>query len=114
MPPATAFLLIDCNFNTIHKTENTILKVSNCSLLLSPDLCLSPVVAAFSLTSETDKQALLEFKNHVISGSSDNLSSWSNLVHFCAWTCVMCGEVHYTVTTLKLNSLRLVGQFHLH
>ncbi|XP_031395213.1 probable LRR receptor-like serine/threonine-protein kinase At3g47570 isoform X2 [Punica granatum] len=66
-------------------------------------------IAAFSLTNETDYQALLAFKGQITSDPSDALSSWNVSIHFCSWTGVTCGKKHQRVTQLRLPSLRLVG-----
>ncbi|KAK2990888.1 hypothetical protein RJ640_006077, partial [Escallonia rubra] len=66
-------------------------------------------VAAAGFTNETDRQALLAFKDLIQEDPLAVLSSWNDSLHFCEWSGVTCGRQHQRVTTLDLASQNLVG-----
>jgi hypothetical protein len=49
---------------------------------------------AFSLSTETDKLALLAMKEKHTNGVPDALPSWNESLHFCEWQGVTCGRRH--------------------
>ena len=66
--------------------------------------CSTPIFG-----NETDKLALLAFKNHLIDVPNGILSSWNDSVHFCEWEGVTCSRRHQRVTVLRLEGQSLGG-----
>ncbi|GAU36649.1 hypothetical protein TSUD_213030 [Trifolium subterraneum] len=62
------------------------------------------VTFALSLSSETDKLALLALKEKLTNGVQDSLPSWNESLHFCEWPGVTCGHRHMRVTVLHLEN----------
>ncbi|GAU36641.1 hypothetical protein TSUD_212940 [Trifolium subterraneum] len=66
---------------------------------------LSTTVAlALSLSSMTDKRALLSLKVKLTNGEPESLPSWNESLHFCEWEGVTCGRRHMRVTILHLEN----------
>ncbi|KAK2973297.1 hypothetical protein RJ640_029747 [Escallonia rubra] len=65
--------------------------------------------AAAGFTNETDRQALLAFKDLIQEDPLAVLSSWNDSLHFCKWKGVTCGRQHQRVTALRLVARNLVG-----
>ncbi|XP_077225712.1 receptor kinase-like protein Xa21 [Tasmannia lanceolata] len=61
------------------------------------------------LGNETDRMALLAFKDGITSDPLGALSSWNHTLHFCEWNGVTCGRRHQRVTVLNLSGQKLVG-----
>ena len=73
-------------------------------------LCLQPVaITATTPTNETDRLALLKFKESVPHDPYSILSSWNDSMHFCNWHGITCGRRHQRVTALDLQSHGLRG-----
>ncbi|XP_057484599.1 putative receptor-like protein kinase At3g47110 [Actinidia eriantha] len=77
-------------------------------------LCLTslrfPSVAALSSGNETDRQALLAFKDSITEDPLGVISSWNSTVHFCEWAGVSCSNQHPgRVTVLNLERKKLAG-----
>ncbi|XP_045829479.1 probable LRR receptor-like serine/threonine-protein kinase At3g47570 isoform X1 [Trifolium pratense] len=71
---------------------------------------LSTTVAlALSLSSVTDKHALLSLKVKLTNGEPDYLPSWNESLHFCEWEGVTCGRRHMRVFVLQLENQNLGG-----
>ncbi|KAK2979734.1 hypothetical protein RJ640_024707 [Escallonia rubra] len=87
-------------------------RVLNLSLILSWLVfamnCRESVAAA-GFMNETDRQALLAFKDLIQEDPLAVLSSWNDSLHFCEWKGVTCGRQHQRVTALDLASQTLVG-----
>ncbi|KAK2989561.1 hypothetical protein RJ640_026826 [Escallonia rubra] len=87
-------------------------RVLNLSLILSWLVfamnCRGSVAAA-GFTNETDRQALLAFKDLIQEDPLAVLSSWNDSLHFCEWNGVTCGRQRKKVTALELVSQNLVG-----
>ncbi|KAK2990893.1 hypothetical protein RJ640_006082 [Escallonia rubra] len=66
-------------------------------------------VGAAGFTNETDRQALLAFKDLIQEDPFAVLSSWNDSLHFCEWKGVTCGHQHQRVTAVELMSQNLVG-----
>ncbi|CAJ2653353.1 unnamed protein product [Trifolium pratense] len=64
---------------------------------------------ALSLSSETDKLALLTLKEKLTNGAPDSLPSWNESQHFCEWQGVTCGRRHMRVVALHLENQTLGG-----
>ncbi|XP_045829502.1 probable LRR receptor-like serine/threonine-protein kinase At3g47570 isoform X2 [Trifolium pratense] len=64
---------------------------------------------ALSLSSETDKLALLALKEKLTNGVPDALPSWNESLHFCEWQGVTCGRRHMRVSALRLTNQTLGG-----
>ncbi|KAK4573700.1 hypothetical protein RGQ29_031586 [Quercus rubra] len=72
-------------------------------------LCLQPTIITTAPTNETDRLALLKFKESVTHDPYKILSSWNNSMHFCNWLGITCGRRHQRVTRLDLPSYELHG-----
>ena len=72
-------------------------------------LCLQPTIITTAPTNETDRLALLKFKESVTHDPYKILSSWNNSMHFCNWLGITCGRRHQRVTRLDLPSYQLHG-----
>ncbi|XP_075648399.1 LRR receptor-like serine/threonine-protein kinase EFR [Castanea sativa] len=72
-------------------------------------LCLQPTITTTAPTNETDRLALLKFKESVTHDPYKILSSWNNSMHFCNWLGITCGRRHQRVTRLELPSYKLHG-----
>ncbi|KAK2979354.1 hypothetical protein RJ640_000448 [Escallonia rubra] len=93
-------------------SSNMFRRVLNLSLILSSLLfamnCRGSVAAA-GFTNETDRQALLAFKDLIQEDPLAVLSSWNDSLHFCEWKGVKCDLQHQRVTALQLVSQNLGG-----
>ena len=70
--------------------------------------CLkSAIVLAFE--NETDRLALLDFKNQITQDPLQIMSSWNDSIHFCNWLGVTCGPSNKRVMVLNLTSKKLCG-----
>ncbi|GLT83945.1 hypothetical protein SLE2022_022080 [Rubroshorea leprosula] len=75
----------------------------------------SPPITALHPTNETDKLALLAFKDRIDEGPLGVLASWNESSHFCNWTGVLCSKRHEgRVTILNLGSQKLDGSISPH
>ncbi|KAL4594315.1 hypothetical protein ACB092_12G011600 [Castanea dentata] len=72
-------------------------------------LCLQPTTAAPAPTNETDRLALLKFKESVSYDPYNILSSWNDSVNFCNWLGITCNVRHQRVTALDLPGYKLRG-----
>ncbi|KAM3683685.1 hypothetical protein ACB094_12G165600 [Castanea mollissima] len=72
-------------------------------------LCLQPTITTTAPTNETDRLALLKFKESVTHDPYKLLSSWNDSMHFCNWLGITCGRRHQRVTRLELKSYKLHG-----
>ncbi|CAI8586301.1 unnamed protein product [Vicia faba] len=59
---------------------------------------------ALSLTSHTDKLALLALKDKLTNGVPDSLPSWNESLSLCEWQGVACGRRHMRVSVLHLEN----------
>ncbi|KAI3411636.1 Protein kinase domain-containing protein, partial [Psidium guajava] len=59
--------------------------------------------------NDTDRLALLAFKNQISHDPFATLSNWNESVHFCRWNGVICGGRHERVVVLDLQSRNLTG-----
>ncbi|KAJ9128554.1 hypothetical protein P3X46_034884 [Hevea brasiliensis] len=57
---------------------------------------------------ETDKLALLKFKQGITSDPHGIFNSWNDSLHFCHWTGITCGRSHQRVTSLVLEGQNLL------
>ncbi|KAK2968943.1 hypothetical protein RJ640_029750 [Escallonia rubra] len=93
-------------------SSNMFRRVLNLSLILSWLVfamnCRGSVAAA-GFTNETDRQALLAFKDLIQEDPLAVLSSWNDSLHFCEWKGVTCDRQHQRVTALRLVAQNLVG-----
>jgi Leucine-rich repeat (LRR) protein len=67
----------------------------------------SATVPAFA--NETERLALLDFKNGITQDPLQIMSSWNDSVHFCNWIGVTCNPSSKTVMVLDLEAKRLSG-----
>uniref|UniRef100_A0A2N9H9J9 Protein kinase domain-containing protein n=1 Tax=Fagus sylvatica TaxID=28930 RepID=A0A2N9H9J9_FAGSY len=79
-------------------------------LLLSISLLhLQTANIAAAPTNETDRLALLKFKDLIGNDPHKILSSWNDSIHFCNWQGVTCSRQHQRVTALDLQGYTLRG-----
>ncbi|KAL6321168.1 hypothetical protein AAG906_012940 [Vitis piasezkii] len=72
-------------------------------------------VTASSMQNETDRLALIAFKDGITQDPLGMLSSWNDSLHFCRWSGVYCSRRHvHRVTKLNLFSYGLVGSLSPH
>ena len=72
-------------------------------------LCLlQPTMTAIPPTNETDRSALLKFKES-ITDTYMMLSSWNDSMHFCHWSGITCGRRPQRVMALYLQGYKLQG-----
>ncbi|KAM6551815.1 hypothetical protein CsatB_001623 [Cannabis sativa] len=67
------------------------------------------VVMGNALGNETDRFALLKFKESVSSDPFGVLRSWNDSTHFCNWNGVTCSHRHQRITKLALRDHNLRG-----
>nr|XP_023905482.1 probable LRR receptor-like serine/threonine-protein kinase At3g47570 [Quercus suber] len=72
-------------------------------------LCLKPATPSAAPTNDTDRLALLKFKESIDYDPYGILSSWNDSIHFCNWHGITCGRRHQRVTTLELQGHNLRG-----
>ncbi|XP_065617871.1 putative receptor-like protein kinase At3g47110 isoform X2 [Quercus suber] len=72
-------------------------------------LCLKPAISSATPTNETDRLALLKFKESIDYDPYGILSSWNDSIHFCNWHGITCGRRHQRVTALELQGHNLRG-----
>ncbi|CDP19927.1 unnamed protein product [Coffea canephora] len=78
-------------------------------LLVAMNLSVSHVSASKQFQNETDRLALLEFKNQIYDDPSGVLNSWNHSQHHCRWEGVTCGTRHQRVMALTLRDKHLSG-----
>ncbi|KAL5704069.1 non-specific serine/threonine protein kinase [Ranunculus cassubicifolius] len=66
-------------------------------------------VLVSGLGNDTDRQALLAFKNGITQNPHNVMSSWNHSTHCCEWFGVICSLHHQRVVTLNLLGHELVG-----
>jgi Leucine-rich repeat (LRR) protein len=76
-------------------------------LSISP-LCWRPATAA-APNNETDRLALLKFKEMIPNDPFNIFSSWNDSIHFCNWQGITCGRKHQRITALDLPGYTLGG-----
>ena len=70
--------------------------------------CLKSVtIPAFA--NETDRLALLDFKNRMTKDPLQIMSSWNDSIHFCNWIGVTCSPSSKRVMVLNLTAKKLSG-----
>ncbi|KAL5546647.1 hypothetical protein UlMin_006334 [Ulmus minor] len=79
---------------------------------LSFKVSLFPSVNA--LGNETDRLALLHFKQSITSDPFGILSWWNHSVSFCNWPGINCGRRHHRVTAIVLQGYNLKGSISPH
>ena len=77
-------------------------------LLMCMSSCLKSVtIPAFA--NETDRLALLDFKNRMTKDPLQIMSSWNDSIHFCNWIGVTCSPSSKRVMVLNLTAKKLSG-----
>ena len=82
-------------------------------LLFSINL-LQPTITASAPTNETNRLALIKFKESITHDPDMMLSSWNDSMHFCNWFGITCGRRHQRVTVLDLQGYKLRGSMSPH
>ncbi|KAB1216914.1 hypothetical protein CJ030_MR4G016073 [Morella rubra] len=77
--------------------------------LISPLFLQRPSTAAATPTNETDRLALLKFKESISMDPYGTLSSWNDSIHFCNWYGITCSRRHQRVAALYLQNHNLHG-----
>ena len=62
-----------------------------------------------ALGNETDKFALIKFKESIWNDPHGVLSSWNRSIHVCNWLGITCGKRHQRITALNLEGYELQG-----
>ncbi|EEF33523.1 serine-threonine protein kinase, plant-type, putative [Ricinus communis] len=70
---------------------------------------LSATFAIGNANNQTDRLALLDFKDKITDDPLGVVSSWNRSLHFCKWYGITCSRRHQRVTRLDLSSLKLSG-----
>ncbi|KAL5568499.1 hypothetical protein UlMin_025074 [Ulmus minor] len=83
-------------------------------LFFSFKLPLFSISAIHALSNETDRLALLHFKQSITSDPFGFLSSWNDSVSLCNWPGITCGRRHPRVTRLNLQGHNLKGSISPH
>ncbi|XP_040365852.1 probable LRR receptor-like serine/threonine-protein kinase At3g47570 [Rosa chinensis] len=78
------------------------------TLFLLTNLFQSTIFAN-ALSNETDRLALLKFKDCIATDPDGLLNSWNDSVHFCKWQGITCGRRHQRVKALNLPDADLHG-----
>ncbi|KAK4579479.1 hypothetical protein RGQ29_029232 [Quercus rubra] len=99
MTPQQTNLCVSSNSIYLH----VILLFSTCLL------CLQTAITATAPSNETDRLALLKFKESVPHDPFNILSSWNDSIKFCNWHGITCGRQHQRVTALNLEGYKLRG-----
>ena len=82
------------------------------SLRIISLLCFQPTTAAAAAatpTNETDRLALLKFREMIPNDPFNIFTSWNDSIHFCNWQGVTCGPKHQRVRALDLRGYTLSG-----
>jgi Leucine-rich repeat (LRR) protein len=69
----------------------------------------STAAAAAAPTNETDRLALLKFKEMIPNDPFNIFTSWNDSIHFCNWHGITCGPRHQRVVALDLRGKSLGG-----
>ncbi|KAL5558067.1 hypothetical protein UlMin_034278 [Ulmus minor] len=83
-------------------------------LLFSFKLPLFSISAISALANDTDRLAVIHFKQSITSDPFGILRSWNDSISFCNWPGITCGRRHHRVTSLILNGLDLKGSLSPH
>ncbi|PON42476.1 LOW QUALITY PROTEIN: GPCR kinase [Trema orientale] len=80
-------------------------------LLFSMSILMKPTsITASALSNETDRFALLKFKQSISNDPHGVLSSWNDSnINFCNWHGIACSRRHQRVTSLSLPDYNLRG-----
>ncbi|KAF7816331.1 putative receptor-like protein kinase [Senna tora] len=82
---------------------------SSLNLLWLLLLLLLPVPIACAPKNETDRLALLKFRESITNDPNGVLRTWNNSIHFCNWLGVTCSNKHQRVIALDLEGYKLIG-----
>lgn len=66
---------------------------------------------ATNFGNQTDRNALLEFKNGITDDPNGVLNSWNDSQNHCLWQGVKCSARHGRVISLALGGNKLLGTF---
>ncbi|KAG5512730.1 hypothetical protein RHGRI_038871 [Rhododendron griersonianum] len=69
----------------------------------------TPTQVACRLSNETDRLALLSFKELIAEDPLGSLSSWNNSLDLCKWDGITCSRKHQRVVVLDLRGKSLRG-----
>lgn len=72
------------------------------------------ISAANNLRNETDRLALIEFKNHILDDPQGVLNSWNDSIHHCKWQGITCNARHQRVMAITLRGKSLFGSISPH
>ena len=105
--PHTKISPVSCLSNPM-KLQNPNFPALLCSTFLHIIL-LFTVTSSATPTNETDRLALLKFKESIDYDPYGILSSWNDSFHICNWHGITCAQRHQRVTTLELPGHNLRG-----
>ncbi|CDP19837.1 unnamed protein product [Coffea canephora] len=83
-------------------------------LLVAMNLSVSHVSASKQFQNETDRLALLEFKNQIYDDPFGVLKSWNHSQHHCQWEGVTCSTRHQRVIALSEESFSFLKEIFTH
>ncbi|PON81190.1 Serine/threonine protein kinase, partial [Trema orientale] len=78
-------------------------------ILCSLSLIQPTSTTGSALGNDTDRVALLKFKESISNDPHGVLSSWNDSIHFCNWLGITCGNRHQRITALNLKRYNLRG-----
>lgn len=79
-------------------------------LVLAKSLLLSQYTLTAASSNDTERSALLAFRDQITSDPSGVLKAWNNSIHFCKWYGVTCSRKHPgRVIALDLASRGMAG-----
>ncbi|XP_024030738.1 putative receptor-like protein kinase At3g47110 [Morus notabilis] len=77
--------------------------------LTSPSLLQPKTTIASALGNDTDRFALLKFKESISNDPHGILSVWNDSTPFCSWPGIACSRSHPRITALNLSGYDLRG-----
>jgi hypothetical protein len=92
------------NFRALWSAYDHIILLFTISLL-----CLHPTTSSATPSNETDRLALLKFKESIAEDPYGIFSSWNDSIQFCNWHGIICSRHHGRVTALELEGYKLRG-----
>ena len=102
--------LLDTNKASLHQVSCDMAYYLPAILLFSISLLhLQKTNIVPDPTNETDRLALLKFKELIANDPHKILSSWNDSIHFCNWHGVTCSHQHQRVAALNLQGYTLHG-----
>lgn len=90
-------------------SKSKVFHILSVFLLLCLSLSLDYATAATPAGNETDLNALLDFKSHIVEDPFHIMSLWNDSIHHCNWIGITCNISNGRVMYLNLTAQRLAG-----